>query len=217
MSHLLLVRHGESEYNAQELFTGLHNPPLTQNGQAQASELAATIKDLKPDVAYTSVLKRALETLDIILADNAWGKVTLHKDAALNERDYGQFTGLRHAEVIERYGDTQYIKFRRGWNEPIPGGETLNMVCKRVVPYFEVQILPELRNAKNVLIVAHDNTLRALIKHLDGLDEREAETLEMPHREVIIYNYEVRIAAKQVRTTDHKLPYVTVNSTYLKD
>ncbi|HSW80367.1 MAG TPA: 2,3-bisphosphoglycerate-dependent phosphoglycerate mutase [Candidatus Saccharimonadales bacterium] len=218
MSNLLLIRHGESEYNANELFTGLHNPPLTQRGRVQASQMAASIKDLKPDIAYTSLLTRAKDTLDIIMVDNGWDKVPLKEDAALNERDYGKFSGLQHAEIIKRYGDAQYIKFRRGWNEPIPDGETLKMVYKRVVLYFEVQILPELRKGNNVLIVAHGNTLRALIKHLDGLDDLQIETLEMPLQEVVIYNYEVRIAAKQVRKTEQpSLPYVTANTTYLKE
>lgn len=218
MSHLLLVRHGESEYNAEERFTGLHDPPLTQHGRVEASQMAASIKDLKPESAFTSDLVRAKDTLDIIMVDNGWAKVVVMTDPALNERDYGDFTGLNHSDIIKRYGDAQYIRFRRGWNEPIPHGETLKMVYKRVVLYFEVSILPELRLGKSVLVVAHGNTLRALIKHLDGLDDVQVETLEMPLQEIVVYNYEVRITAKQVRKTDAAtFPLVTVNSTYLKE
>ncbi len=214
----MLARHGESEYNAAERFTGLHDPPLTQRGRVQASQMAVSIKDLRPDVAFSSVLMRARDTLDIIIVDNGWDKLAIHTDDALNERDYGEFTGLNHSEIINRYGDSQYIKFRRGWNEPIPGGETLKMVYRRVVLYFEVSVLPELRRGNSVLIVAHGNTLRALIKHLDGLDDLQVETLEMPLQEIVIYNYEVRITAKQVRKTEvSALPFVTVNSTYLKE
>ncbi len=213
MSHLILIRHGESEYNAQKKFAGLHNPPLTQNGRAQSSEMATAIKDLAPNVAYTSLLQRAQDTLNIILKDNAWENIPIIEDALLNERDYGQFSGLHHSEIIKRFGNDQYIRFRRGWNEPIPGGETLKMVYGRIVPYFETQILPELRNGKNVMLVAHGNSLRALIKYLDGLDDRAVETLEMLMNEVITYNFEGRITAKQVRKADQKpIPLVTTNT-----
>jgi 2,3-bisphosphoglycerate-dependent phosphoglycerate mutase len=218
MPHLLLARHGESEYNAKLLFTGLADPPLTNLGRRQASEMAMSIKDLRPQVAYTSTLGRAKETLDIILVDNGWDMMPITSDPALNERDYGKLTGLNKDEIAKKHGQAQFLRWRRGWDEPIPEGETLKMVYRRVVLYFEVHILPHLRSGNSVFIVAHGNTLRALIKHIDGLDDAQVEQLEMPLQEVIIYNYEIRVTSKQVRKTDATaLPFVTVNSTYIKD
>ena len=216
MSHLLLLRHGESDFNMHNLFTGLHDAPLTQKGKGQAVVMAEAIKDLRPDVAYTSMLSRAQDTLKIILKENGLENIPVISNPALNERDYGQLTGQNKADIKKRYGNSQYLRWRRGWNEPIPEGETLQMVYRRVVLYFVSQILPNIKRGHNTIIVAHGNTLRALIKHLDGLSEQQVEKLEMPLSEIVVYDYEVRIASKQVRKFEATLPFITVNSTYLK-
>ncbi len=216
MPNLLLIRHGESEYNAQERFTGLHDPTLSENGRTQAAMMAGAVKGLKPDVAFTSMLGRAKDTLDIILQTNGWENTPVYSNAALNERDYGDFSGMYHKEIIDRFGEAQYTKFRRGWDEPIPKGETLKMVYRRVILYFVSVILPELKHGNNTLVVAHGNTLRSLIKHLDGLDDVEVGRLELPLAEILVYDYEMRIASKQVRKFQSNLPFVTVNSTYIK-
>lgn len=219
MPHLILIRHGESEYNAKELFTGTTDAPLTNQGKRDASTIAMAIKDLKPEVAFSSTMNRAKETLEIMVVDNGWDMMPVTADAALNERDYGSLTGQSHQAVEKKYGKEQFSKWRRGWDEPIPGGgETLKMVYRRAVLYFEVHILPHLRHGNSVLIVAHGNTLRALIKHVDGLDDKQVEKLEMPLEEIVVYNYEIRVTSKQVRKTDEaELPFVTVNSTYIKE
>lgn len=217
MPHLLLVRHGESEYNANNMFTGLKDIPLTEKGRQQAAVMAGAIKDLKPDGAYTSSLSRAQETLKIITKTNDWDYVPIVANPALNERDYGELTGKNKQQTEEQLGHEAFIKMRRGWDQPIPNGETLRMVYRRAVLYFTEEILPNIRHGHNILIVAHGNTLRALIKHLDNLNDGEVENLEMPLVEIVVYDYEVRIASKQVRKFQSNLPFVTVNSTYLKD
>lgn len=218
MPHLLLIRHGESEYNAKNLWTGWKDVTLTTKGRQEASAMGMAIKDLKPDVAYSSALSRTKETLDIILVDNGWGTVPVTAAQDLNERNYGDFTGMDKSEIERKYGNDQYKRWRRGWDEPIPNGETLKQVYRRVVLYFETSIMPHLRHGDSVLIVAHGNTLRSLIKHIDGLDNEMVEGLEMPLEEIVSYNYEIRVTAKQVRKTDATtLPFVTVNTTYIKE
>ena len=217
MPYLLLARHGESEFNAKNLFTGKTDAPLTEKGREQAATMASAIKDLAPSLAYTSALSRAQDTLSIILHENNWLNTPVVSHEALNERDYGDLTGKNKAELEGQYGTEQFLRWRRGWNEPIPNGETLQTVYHRVMPYFVDQILPNLKRGQNILVVAHGNTLRALIKHLDDLDDSQVQSLEMPLVEIVVYDYEVRIASKQVRKFEARLPFVTVNSTYIKE
>lgn len=126
MPHLLLARHGESEFNANDLFTGLKDAPLTAKGRDQAIFMAGAIKDLKPSIAYTSALSRAQDTLDIILHENGWENTPVISNSSLNERDYGELTGKNKSETQQQYGDAQFLKWRRGWNEPIPGRNAPN-------------------------------------------------------------------------------------------
>jgi len=188
MATLILVRHGESQFNAKSLWTGIWDVPLTKRGRDEAGRLADAIAPIKPDVAYTSNLSRAKDTLDLILSKNKWAQVKVHSDAALNERDYGDLTGMNKWTVEERYGVAQFKKWRRGWNEPVPDGETLKDVYRRVVPYFEANALIDLKAGKNVLIAAHGNSLRALMKYLDSLSDHQVESLEMLFGEVVTYN-----------------------------
>lgn len=200
MAQLVLTRHGESQFNAKSLWTGSWDVPLTKQGRHEAKITAHHIKDLKPAVAFTSVLSRATETLTIILAENHW-KPKVIADPALNERDYGNLTGMNKWAVESQYGEEQFNKWRRGWNEPVPEGETLKQVFQRVVPYFEKHILPELQRGRNVLITAHGNSLRALMKYLDGLDDRQIQNLEMPWGEVVVYRIDRngKVAGKDIR------------------
>ena len=207
MAHLVLTRHGESQFNAKSLWTGTWDVPLTKQGRHEAKITAHHIKDMKPAVAFTSVLSRATETLSIILAENHW-KPKVVADPALNERDYGDLTGMNKWTVEEQYGEEQFNKWRRGWDERVPEGETLKKVFQRVVPYYEKRILPELEHGHNVLITAHGNSLRALIKYLDGLDNRQIQSLEMPWGEVIVYDIDKhgKVAAKDVRRLHFQAP-----------
>lgn len=208
MSYLILARHGESQFNAKSLWTGVWDVPLTQKGRHDANLMAAAVQDIKPDVAYTSGLSRAQDTLGIILRDNKWAKVPVHSDPAFNERDYGELTGMNKWTVEERYGVEQFNKWRRGWNEPVPGGETLKQVFQRAVPYFEKHVLPDLKRGQNVLIAAHGNTLRALIMYLDQLSSGQVQNLEMPFGQMLVYTLDShgKILAKTIRKIDTQAP-----------
>jgi 2,3-bisphosphoglycerate-dependent phosphoglycerate mutase len=166
--------------------------------------MARATKDIKPAVCYTSALSRAKDTLEIILHDNDWTRVPVHADAALNERDYGDLTGMNKWVVEEQFGRAQFDKWRRGWDEPVPYGETLKIVFRRVVPYFEKHILPDLEHGKNVLITAHGNTLRALIKYLEELTDLQIQSVEMPFGELLVYTLDAhgKVTAKIIRKLD---------------
>jgi len=189
MSHLVLARHGESAFNAKSLWTGTWDVPLTEKGRKDAALMAKTIKDIKPAVAYTSLLSRARDTLEIILDTNKWARVPIYASAALNERDYGDLTGMNKWAVEEQYGEEQFNKWRRGWNEPVPNGETLKQVFRRVAPYYDTHIQRDLKHGKNVLVVAHGNTLRALMKYIEELSDKQVESLEMPFGTIAVYEY----------------------------
>ncbi len=201
MPYLTLARHGESQFNAKSLWTGIWDVPLTKKGRHDAVLMAHVLKDTKPDVAYTSALSRAKDTLDIILATNHWTHVPVTSNPALNERDYGDLTGMNKWAVEEQYGEKQFQKWRRGWDEPVPEGETLKMVYRRAIPYFDTHILADLKHGKDVIITAHGNTLRAIIKHLDELDNQQVQQLEMPFGVVIVYTLDKHgtVLAKEVR------------------
>jgi 2,3-bisphosphoglycerate-dependent phosphoglycerate mutase len=187
MTHLILARHGQSQFNAKSLWTGNWDVPLTSQGRHEAGIMGGLVHDLKPTIAYTSALSRARETLQIILKNNKWLNVAVHVAPELNERNYGDLTGMNKWAVEEQYGVEQFTRWRRGWNEPVPDGETLQMVFRRVVPYYEHHVLPGLANGKTTLIVAHGNSLRALIKYLDDLSDRAVEKLDMPFGEILVY------------------------------
>lgn len=204
MSHLILARHGESQFNAKSLWTGIWDVPLTKKGRHDAQVMARALVDLKPASAYTSVLSRARQTLEIILTDNKWTRVPIHATADLNERDYGDLTGMNKWAVEEQYGEEQFNKWRRGWDEPVPEGETLKQVFRRVAPYFEQHITTNLKHGETVLVVAHGNTLRALIKYIEELSSQQVEALEMPFGMILIYEYDAhgKMIGKSTRQMD---------------
>jgi 2,3-bisphosphoglycerate-dependent phosphoglycerate mutase len=206
-TRLILARHGESEFNAKSLWTGQWDVPLTDKGRHEAELMGRLIADLPPAIAFASSLSRAQDTLDIILRENHW-RVPTHHNQALNERDYGELTGLNKWEVEDKYGQVQFQLWRRGWDEGIPGGETLKQVYQRAVPYYEQHILPELTAHRSVLLVAHGNTLRALIKYFDRLSDDEVQLLEMPFGEVIVYtcNEAGHPTSKEVRHIESMPP-----------
>lgn len=190
MSRLVLVRHGESEFNAKSLWTGIWDIPLTDRGRKQAAQMGEAMRDIQPDIAFTSALIRAQDTLKTILHTNHWTHIPVHQSKQLNERDYGKLTGLNKWEVETKYGSQQFQNWRRGWDEPVPDGETLKDVYDRAIPYFNEHILPELKAGRNVLVAAHGNTLRALIKYLEGLSDEEVPHLEMPFGDILIYEFD---------------------------
>ena len=168
---LVLVRHGESEWNKLNLFTGWKDPDLTEKGRAEAKKGAELLKaeGLTFDVAYTSALTRAQHTLRIILDVLGQSSLTTHRDQALNERDYGDLSGLNKDDARKKWGEEQVHIWRRSYDIPPPGGESLKDTAVRVLPYWEARIWPDLKAGKNVIVAAHGNSLRALIMKLEGL------------------------------------------------
>ncbi len=176
MAHtLVLVRHGQSEWNKKNLFTGWRDVELTEQGRTEAREAGELMKaaGLEFDMAFTSALKRAQETN--LLALDALGQsgIPVVENEALNERDYGDLAGLNKDDAREKWGEEQVHIWRRSFDVPPPGGESLKMTAERVLPYFEAEILPKVLAGKRVLVAAHGNSLRALVMQLDKLGPDE--------------------------------------------
>ena len=174
-NRLVLVRHGESEWNRKNIFTGIRNPDLTDKGVIEAVWAGRVLKGegLHFDIAFTSKLKRAQHTLDIILGEIGGESAQVFEDAALNERDYGELSGLNKDQARERWGEEQVLEWRRSYDTPPPGGESLKDTAARVQPYYLEHIWPHVAAGKNVIITAHGNSLRALIMHLERLSEQQ--------------------------------------------
>jgi len=176
MSLLILVRHGQSLWNLENRFTGWVDVPLTDRGRAEATEAGERLRGTRIDVAYTSVLTRALDTLDLIQTA-ADIDVPVIRDQALNERHYGDLQGLNKADTAARYGDHQVKIWRRSYDVPPPNGESLKDTAARTLPFFERCILGDIRQGKNTLVVAHGNSNRSIVMALEKLTE--AEVLEL--------------------------------------
>jgi 2,3-bisphosphoglycerate-dependent phosphoglycerate mutase len=186
MPILALVRHGQSLWNHENRFTGWVDVPLTEKGRAEARQAAQALQGLKFDVAYTSALIRAQETLAIIL--NALGQpIPVIRDAALNERHYGDLQGLNKEDAAKRWGDHQVKLWRRSYDVPPPNGESLEMTAKRVLPFYDRAISGELRLGKNVLVVAHGNSNRSLVMKLDKLTGEQVVGVELATGVPLIY------------------------------
>ena len=168
---LVLVRHGESEWNKLNLFTGWKDPDLTEKGRAEARRGAELLKaeGLRFDIAFTSALKRAQHTLGIILGVLGQEQLETIRDQALNERDYGDLSGLNKDDARKRWGEEQVHIWRRSYDIPPPGGESLKDTAARVLPYWDARIWPEVKAGRNVIVAAHGNSLRALIMKLENL------------------------------------------------
>lgn len=178
MSILVIVRHGQSEWNLKNLFTGWADVELTITGEHEAEYAGIVLKSYHFDIAYTSVLKRAIHTLSIIL-DQLGIEIPIIKDKALNERNYGDLQGLNKAEVGEKYGAHQLMAWRRSYTEVPPGGESLENTYQRVIRYYQQEIAPKLKDGKNVLIVAHGNSLRALMMYLEKITPEDIAHVDL--------------------------------------
>lgn len=202
MAYLVLVRHGESEWNAKSLWTGWTDVDLSGKGREQARASGNILKDLKFDICFTSDLKRAKQTWDEIRKIIGAENIPTISDKALNERDYGDLTGKNKWKIKEEYGEEEFQKIRRSWDYPPPKGESLKNVYERVVPYFKDKILPEVENGKNVIIAAHGNSLRALVKYLENIPDDEISKYEMRLGEPFIYQIknEGKITSKEIRS-----------------
>jgi 2,3-bisphosphoglycerate-dependent phosphoglycerate mutase len=186
---LVLVRHGQSEWNLKNLFTGWKDPGLTDKGIAEAKAGGERLKrkGLKFDIAYTSVLTRAQHTLDLMLAALGQTGLKTIKDQALNERDYGDLTGLNKDEARKKWGEEQVHVWRRSYDVPPPGGESLKDTLARALPYYMVHIQPDVLSGKSVLVSAHGNSLRALIMALEGLTPEQILKRELKTGVPIVY------------------------------
>ena len=175
MSHLVLVRHGQSEWNEKNLFTGWRDPDLTAQGidEAKAAGQALKQQGLVFDLAFTSDLQRAQKTLTLLLAEQGQSDLPTTQNQALNERDYGDLAGLNKDDAREKWGDEQVHIWRRSYDTPPPGGESLKDTGARVLPYYDSDILPLIKAGKNILIAAHGNSLRSLVMRLEGLSSAE--------------------------------------------
>ncbi len=187
---LLITRHAESEWNATGKWTGLTDVHLSEKGFHESALLGLALKGLETrvDQAYCSQQIRTLETLEGILNASQQFDVPFERNEAINERDYGEYTGKNKWEMKDLVGEDEFNGIRRGWNHHVPGGETLKMVYERVVPFYQNTIVPELIAGKNVLLVAHGNSLRALMKYIESISDEDVETLEMPFGNIMVYD-----------------------------
>jgi 2,3-bisphosphoglycerate-dependent phosphoglycerate mutase len=185
---LILVRHGESLWNARNVWTGLTDIELSDKGKLEAQQTAGVFTGTPPSLAFTSNLTRAQQTLKIILETIHSTDIPVHKNAALNERDYGEYTGKNKAEVKALLGEEGFLALRRGWDVPVPHGESLKQVYSRVVPYFVEQIEPHVKSGETVLVVAHGNSLRALIKYIEHISDEDIANVELKTGEPVIYH-----------------------------
>ncbi len=200
MATLVLLRHGESQWNLENRFTGWVDVPLTEKGRAEARRAGELLRGIRFDQAYTSVLQRAIETLDIVLAILAQQDLPVERSEALNERHYGDLQGLDKAETAKKYGDEQVHIWRRSYDVPPPNGESLADTAARTLPYFESRILPDLSRGSNVIVAAHGNSLRSIVMHLDRLTREQVLELNIATGVPLVYELDAAgaVLAKRV-------------------
>ncbi|HVO24644.1 MAG TPA: 2,3-bisphosphoglycerate-dependent phosphoglycerate mutase [Candidatus Margulisiibacteriota bacterium] len=200
MALLVLIRHGESQWNLENRFTGWVDVPLTEKGREEARRAGEKIRTLHFDKAYTSVLKRAIDTLEIVLQTIGQTAIPVSYDQALNERHYGDLQGLNKAETAERYGKEQVHLWRRSYDVAPPGGESLKDTAARTLPYFETHIVPDLRAGKNILVAAHGNSLRSIVMHLDKLTREQVLELNLATGVPIVYEFsaDLQVLSKKI-------------------
>lgn len=198
---LVLARHGQSEWNLKKLFTGWRDPDLTELGVAEARNAGRWLKAQGSgfDVAFTSNLKRAQNTCSLILEEMGLSGLETIRSEALNERDYGDLSGLNKDDARERWGDAQVHEWRRSYDVPPPGGESLKDTAARVLPYYIQTILPRVMRGERVLVAAHGNSLRALVMVLDGMTTKTIASLEIATGIPLVYQL------KADTTVDSKL------------
>jgi len=200
MSKLVLIRHGQSLWNLENRFTGWIDVPLTDRGRAEARRAGQLISDLKFDVAYTSALTRAQETLELVL-ETAGQRPPIIRDQALNERHYGDLSGLNKADTAKRYGDEQVKLWRRSYDVAPPNGESLELTARRTLPFYDRAIAGDLRQGKNVLVVAHGNSNRSIVMKLDNLTREQVVALELGTGVPLVYEIagDGSVVSKEIR------------------
>lgn len=196
---LILIRHGESEWNALGKWTGWTDVSITEEGARLSRQLGEKLRETQVDVAYSSLLKRTRETLDAVLEGADQLDVTREESGAINERDYGVFTAMLKEEVRAEIGDEAYLALRRGWDRPIENGESLKDVYARVQPFYVETIVPQLMDGKNILIVGHGNSLRAMVKYVESISDEDISSFEFGHNLALVY--EVDADGRQLSKT----------------
>lgn len=200
MGTLILLRHGQSQWNLENRFTGWTDIPLTEQGTKDASTVGQALAEFKFDCAFTSRLIRAKNTLDIVLTMAGQTGIPVIEDSALNERHYGDLQGLNKAETAEKYGQEQVTLWRRSFSTRPPNGESIEDCEHRTWPFFKQYILPHLLNNKTVIVAAHGNSLRPIIKNLDGLSGDEVAVMEIGLCTPYIYKFDgEKVIEKQIR------------------
>lgn len=187
MSRLVLIRHGESQWNLENRFTGWVDVPLSPKGIEEAKAAGKKLAEFKFDRAFSSVLARANETLRLVLEAIGQTAIPIEKDKALNERMYGELQGLNKAETAKKFGDEQVKIWRRSYDVRPPGGESLKDTAERVLPYYDSRIKPFVLKGETILIAAHGNSLRALAKHIEGISDDDIMALEIPTGQPLVY------------------------------
>lgn len=206
MAYLVLVRHGQSEWNALGLWTGQEDVALTEQGRAEARKAADALRDITLHKAHTSTLSRAQQTLEEIKSALEHTELETAAHQALNERHYGDYQAKNKWDIKDQIGEDEFTKLRRNWDHPVPHGETLKDVHARVLPYFEEHILQDLKDGKNIIVAAHGNSLRALMKHLEQVADDKVHELEIGTGEVHVYEIDEdgSVTGKEIRTQGGK-------------
>ena len=187
MARLILLRHGESQWNLENRFTGWVDVPLSARGIEEAKNAGDKLRGFTFDRAFTSVLVRANETLRLVLEVVGQTKIPIERDKALNERMYGELQGLNKAETAKKYGDDQVKIWRRSYDVRPPGGESLKDTADRVLPYYQTRVKPHLLKGETILIAAHGNSLRALVMELENLSKEQVLELNIPTGVPLLY------------------------------
>jgi 2,3-bisphosphoglycerate-dependent phosphoglycerate mutase len=200
MPNLVLLRHGESQWNLENRFTGWVDIPLSPKGEKEATQAGEKLKGYKFDKGYTSVLKRAINTMDIVLKIIGQTNLPTERDKALNERHYGALQGLNKAEIGKQYGEEQLKIWRRSYDVPPPKdvtdlnpdgiSESLKDTAARALPYFESKIMPDILAGKSILVAAHGNSLRSIVMRLDNLTKEQVLELNIPTGVPLLYVYD---------------------------
>ncbi len=199
MARLILLRHGESQWNLENRFTGWVDVPLSPRGIQEAQHAGEKLRSFKFDRAFTSVLSRANETLRLVLEAIGQTGIPIEKDKALNERMYGDLQGLNKDETVKKYGEEQVKIWRRSYDVRPPGGESLKDTAERVLPYYEQTIKPYLLKGDTTLVAAHGNSLRALIMELEQLSREQVLELNIPTGAPLLYELD-----KTGKVVDHR-------------
>jgi 2,3-bisphosphoglycerate-dependent phosphoglycerate mutase len=210
MSTLILLRHGQSQWNLENRFTGWTDVDLTPAGRGDAVLTGKSLKGVTFDAVFVSRLKRAWQTYEGVVEGHGPVSVTPERDSALNERHYGDLQGLNKADTIKKFGEEQVKLWRRSYDVRPPNGESMDDCVRRTLPYFKQYVLPELTGDRTVLIVAHGNSIKPIVMHLDGLSGPDSAALEIPLVVPIVYTFKGdKVVNKEIRV----VPGMEVKST----